>query len=245
MVTLLALVLIGPLIVAASGAVSLNRDWRSANRASAGIAPTPPETPEALLQVYCARAFNWRGLLAVHTWIATKAETAGAYRVHQVVGWNLWWDRPVVESEPDLPDRYWYDAEPKIIHEIRGARAAALIPRIEAAVAAYPYPREYRLWPGPNSNTFTAFVARAVPELGLELPSTAIGKDYLPGGALLGPAPSGTGYQISLAGALGVTAARREGLELNFFGLVFGIDPLGVGIKLPGIGRIGLPRGLP
>ena len=31
----------------------------------------------------------------------------------------------------------------------------------------------------------------------------------------------------------------EEGVELNLLGLVFGIDPLGPAIKLPGIGRIG------
>ena len=43
----------------------------------------------------------------------------------------------------------------------------------------YPYADSYRVWPGPNSNTFTAFVLREVPELRVDLPPTAIGKDYL------------------------------------------------------------------
>ena len=34
-----------------------------------------------------------------------------------------------------------------------------MIARIEAAVAAYPYPTTYRSWPGPNSNTF-AWIGR-------------------------------------------------------------------------------------
>jgi hypothetical protein len=33
----------------------------------------------------------------------------------------------------------------------------------------YPYPNEYRAWPGPNSNTFTAYIAREVPELSDEV----------------------------------------------------------------------------
>ena len=43
----------------------------------------------------------------------------------------------------------------------------------------YPYANTYSLWPGPNSNTFTAWIARAVPELETDLPATAIGKDYI------------------------------------------------------------------
>ena len=240
MTLLLLAIVLGPMLVAASGAISLSADWRTANRDSAGLAPDPTTTPEAVIQVYAARAFNWRGLFAVHTWIATKAPLARAYTVHQVVGWNLGSGRSVVESTIDLPDRRWYDAEPRVVADLRGERAASLIAAIEDAVARYPYANEYRLWPGPNSNTFVAFVAREVPGMALELPATAIGKDYLGGNALVARAASGTGVQFSIGGALGVTAARREGLEINLLGLVFGIDPLRPAIKLPGIGRIGI-----
>jgi hypothetical protein len=37
------------------------------------------------------------------------------------------------------------------------------------------------MWPGPNSNTFTAAVLRAVPELAILLPPNAIGKDFRDG----------------------------------------------------------------
>lgn len=239
---LLLAILAGPALVGVSGAVDFGADWRTASRAPAGIAPDPATTPEAVVQVYAARAFNWRGLFAVHAWIATKREGARAFTVHQVLGWNKWSGRSVVDSRVEVPDRAWYGAAPELVADVRGADAAALITPIEQAAARYPYPDEYRVWPGPNSNTFIAFVAREVPELGLALPATAIGKDYLPGGAVTAVAPSGTGAQFSLGGALGVLAARREGLELNVLGLVFGIDPLRPAIKLPGIGRIGLSR---
>jgi hypothetical protein len=107
------------------------------------------------------------------------------------------------------------------------------------AVESYPYAQTYVLWPGPNSNTFTAYVGRQVPELGLELPVTAIGKDFLTNGAFVERAPSGTGFQISIFGLAGLLVARQEGLEVNLLGLGFGIDPLGPALKLPIIGRIG------
>ena len=74
------------------------------------------------------------------------------------------------------------------------------------------------------------------------MPSNAIGKDFLPGGALFGAAPSGTGYQVSLFGALGLLVARTEGIELNILGLNFGIDFATPGVMLPGIGRLGVAR---
>src|SRR5690606_13884704 len=91
---------------------------------------------------------------------------------------------------------------------------------------------------GPNSNTFVAHVIREVPGLALELPVTAIGKDYLADG-FLARAPSGTGYQLNVGGILGVIAAWDEGLEFNLLGLSFGIDVRDPAIKLPGLGRLG------
>jgi hypothetical protein len=79
-----------------------------------------------------------------------------------------------------------------------------------------------------------------VPELQVDLPPTAIGKDYL-GDRLVAPTPGG-GYQLSIGGVLGVMASRVEGLELNLLGLTFGIDPFSPALKLPLVGRLGPER---
>lgn len=155
------------------------------------------------------------------------------------MGWNLRYGLPTVVSQPDIPDRSWYGNAPEVLAELRGATAQQVIPRLLAAVASYPYPRDYVLWPGPNSNTFTAHVLRHVPELRAELPVTAIGKDYLANGTLFARAPSGTGFQVSVMGLAGVLLAWREGIEFNLLGLTFGVDFMSPAIKLPGIGRIG------
>jgi hypothetical protein len=117
-----------------------------------------------------------------------------------------------------------------------------MIEKIRAAVARYPYPHEYCAWPGPNSNTFNAFIAREVPELGLDLPSNAIGKDFLAGHAVFAAAPSGSGFQVSLYGVAGILVAVDEGFELNLLGLNIGIDAAVPALKLPAIGRLGLER---
>ena len=77
-----------PLYTVLSGQAPLGRDYRTADRSSAGIAPLAETTPEAVVQVYAARALNWRGIFGVHTWIATKPENAKEYTVHQVIGWR-------------------------------------------------------------------------------------------------------------------------------------------------------------
>ncbi len=243
---LLGLLLLGPIAVLAFGNLDLDTHWRDADSRSVGLAPHPRDLSEPLVQVYGARAYNWRGAFGIHTWIATKRENADHYKVHQVIGWNLHRGRSTVTvSRTETPDHTWYNAPPELLAERRGADAEALIDRIEASVADYPYAGEYRVWPGPNSNTFTAFVARQVPELGLDLPPTAIGKDYLAAGRLFDTMPSGSGWQFSLLGLLGIGIGWEEGLELNLLGLSAGVDINDFALRLPGFGRVAGGRDLP
>jgi hypothetical protein len=241
---ILLLLLLGPLMTVISGTVDLTRDWRTASRESAGLAPDPVETREAVIQVYAARASGWRGAFAVHSWIAVKPTDAPTYTVYQMVGWrdHVHHGLPNLVGTTDVPDPYWFGNRPELLAELRGDGVNQVIQRIEQAVRAYPYVDQYRLWPGPNSNTFTAFIGRRVPELALDLPPTAIGKDYLADGAIFAPSPSGTGFQVSLLGLLGLLVGRQEGLEVNVLSLTFGIDPLAPALKLPGLGRIGPAR---
>ena len=233
--------LVAVLLFSAASAVvdghAMGADWRTASRESAGIAPDPLANQEPIVQVYAARAFSWRGFLGVHTWIATKRRDAPGFMVYEVIGWRKYHDMPVVAVTEKEPDQRWFGAMPDILLDVRGDHVEAIIDDIEKAVTAYPHADEYTVWPGPNSNTFTAFVARNVDGLVLDLPPTAIGKDYLPSGIVAGT-PSGSGYQVSFMGLLGVMAAVEEGVEFNVLGLTFGLDPKDLAIKLPGIGRL-------
>lgn len=213
-------------------------NWRSASRAPVGLAPDPAATPEAVVQVYAARAVRWRGYFGVHTWIAAKPANAPAFTVYEVTGFRVRRGGGAVTISQRVPDRRWFGSAPDLLADVRGAGVDRLIERIEHAVAAYPYDGTYRIWPGPNSNTFTAFVLRQVPELRVDLPAHAVGKDYL-GTGLFARSPSGTGGQVSLFGLLGLLAAVEEGAEVNLLGLTFGVDPNDVALKLPLVGTIG------
>lgn len=231
----LSLLLAGPLLLAACASFEDAGSWHTADRSSAGIAPTPEQETGAVVQVYGARAYNWRGYFSLHTWISTKEAGASRYYVHEVTGWRHY----VVQSRPDDPDRAWYGALPELIADIRGEQAERIIQQLGDVIERYPYPTEYNAWPGPNSNTFVAWVIRQIPEMEVALPNHAIGKDFL-GNGIVSEVPGGAGYQLSLGGYFGVLAGVREGLELNILGLSLGINPLGLGIKLPGIGELAL-----
>jgi hypothetical protein len=239
LILFLGLLTAGPLWTLASGRVPLHGDWRNATHRSSGLAPDPQTHPEAVVQVYAARVFGWRGAFAVHTWLAAKPRGARGYTRYEVIGWYAGANRSVVwVSDTRAADAEWYGSIPTLLADVRGGQAEAIIAKLPAAIAAYPYPTRYSMWPGPNSNTFTAHLAREIPELRLALPSTAIGKDYLPLGRLVTRTPSGTGYQVSLLGMLGAAVGGDEGFELNVLGFVFGIDPSHAALKLPGIGRL-------
>ena len=151
-----------------------DKDWRTASRKSAGIAPDPASTHEAVLQVYGARAWGWRGKFAIHTWIAAKRTGEDSYMVYDVVGWRSHHNQPVMRARYDVPDRLWYGEIPRILKEHRGNDVDKLIDAVEMAAQAYPWKTTYKVFPGPNSNTFTAWIAKQVPELELELPFSRI-----------------------------------------------------------------------
>jgi hypothetical protein len=215
--------------------------WYAARRDSTGMAPDPATTREAVLQIYGARTVGWRGIFGVHTWISVKPTGADKYTRYEVIGWGVQRGIPAIRVDRMGPDNYWFGARPDIYVDRRGPEVDALIDKVKAAVETYPWPNEYRPWPGPNSNTFIAWIAREVPELRLDLPPTAIGKDYL-NGTPIATAPSGTGVQVSLFGLLGAMVALEEGVELNILGLTLGVDVKTPGVKLPGIGRVGFPQ---
>ena len=207
-------------------------DWSSAK-----LLPVATEAPQAIVAVYAARVGRWRGIFAHHTWVVVKEAGARDYTRYDKVGWG----RPV-RTDGWPPDGRWFSNPPELVVAIEGEAAERLVPRVRAAVAGYPYGEwgRYRAWPGPNSNTFVAHVMREVPELSAVLPPTALGKDWHPTGSLLGLTPSRTGIELSLGGVLGVAIGWVEGIEVNFLGLVAGLDLRRPALKLPGWGRIGI-----
>lgn len=235
----LALLLILPLGISAATA-QWGVPWYEARRDATGLAPDPATTREAVVQVYGARAVRWRGIFAVHTWIAIKPANGERYTRYEVIGWGVERGIPAVRVDRMGPDNHWFGAAPELILDRRGPEVEALIPKIEKAIRDYPWPSDYVIWPGPNSNTFTAWIGRQVPELRLDLPPHAIGKDFID--TPIGVAPSGTGVQLSLLGLVGGIVALEEGIELNVLGLNFGIDFNTPALRLPGLGRVGFPQ---
>ena len=212
--------------------------WRNAPRHSSGVAADPVANADiAIVQVMAAHTYGWRGYFAVHPWIIYKRPGETSYTRYDVVGWG---GGNVVRKNYAIHDGLWFGSKPKVLADHRGEDAEALIDQVEAAVQSYPFPREYRSYPGPNSNTFIAHIGRKVPDLNLDMPANAIGKDYRPISNPVGLSSSGQGMQANLLGLFGFSLGLEEGIELNLLGLNFGIDFNRPALRLPSVGRLGM-----
>lgn len=142
-------------------------------------APDPSDFSEPVIQVYGANVWGWRGRFAIHTWLAIKPRDAATYTIYEVIGWRLRRTGSALRVSDGDPARSWFGSPAILLHDVRGRDAARLVEHIHAAVESYPYEREYTMWPGPNSNSFVAWLALEVPELGLVLPAKAIGQSWM------------------------------------------------------------------
>ena len=227
-------------VMTAAGALAYRggpTHWSQWNRAVVSQIPAAADHPDARIMVMAGRTRGWKGVVAVHSWVVIKRENDAAWRRYDVAGWGSpvrlnWWP-------PDL----WFGQHGKVVLDVKGEQAEKLIPRIEAATKDYRYANygDYRMWPGPNSNTFIAAVLRAVPELGVTLPPNAIGRDFRPW-PYIGLTDSGTGIEANLWGVLGIKLGWVEGVEINVLGLVAGLDLRHPAVKVPGYGRLGLDQ---
>jgi hypothetical protein len=136
-------------------------EWRTADRSSAGLLPPVRADQGAVVRVFSARTVRWRGIIATHSWIVVK-EANAAYSRFDFIAWGepIWIDRFV-------PDGRWFGRMPQVIFAADGASAERMIPRIREAVRGYAFQQvgDYRVWPGPNSNTFVAAVMSSITEI--------------------------------------------------------------------------------
>jgi hypothetical protein len=210
-------------------------DWWGADRSSAGLLPPAASHPGAMVRVLAAPTVSWRGAVAVHSWIVVKPE-GGAYTRYDYTAWG-----DPIRINGFVPDGRWFGRAPELVFAADGAEAAALIPRIRDTVENYQWRHrgDYRAWPGPNSNTFVAAVLDALPGVAASLPPNAIGKDFPHDGRWL--RRTATGIRLSIGGYAGLTLGWAEGIEVNLLGAVAGLDLRRPALKLPGLGRLGLP----
>ena len=91
-IALLAFVLLFlvPLIISAVLHVLGDRvkEWRTADRSSAGLLPPARAGQGAVVRIFSARTVRWRGIIATHSWIVVKEANAPAYSRFDFIAWG-------------------------------------------------------------------------------------------------------------------------------------------------------------
>ncbi|WP_152046202.1 DUF3750 domain-containing protein [Aureimonas psammosilenae] len=211
--------------------------WRDADWTSAKLLPAPAQSRDAAVYVFAARTGGLKGAISEHSWVVVKEKGAPAYERWDKVGWGS-----PIRRNAYAADARWYSNPPQLVLERHGEAAEALIPSVREAIRAYPYSTagSYHIFPGPNSNTFVEHVLRHVPGLRTNLPPAAIGRDYPSDGRFAVIDRDRGDLRLSILGYAGLSVGRTAGLELNILGLVAGIDPWHLGIKIPAFGSYSL-----
>lgn len=212
------------------------QSWRAADWGPSGVLPPATADAEARIHVMAARTGGLKGAVSVHSWIVFKEAGARDWTRWEVVGWGT-----PLRRNAYAADAHWYSNAPDILATIEGEAATAAIPKLQAAIDAYPYSQrgDYTIWPGPNSNTFVGYLLRAVHELDATLPPHAVGKDWL-GPGLQTERDAGGDWHLSWNGWVGGSFGSRTGVELHLLGQSLGVEWERPAVKLPGVGRLGV-----
>lgn len=117
------------------------------------------------------------GAIAEHSWFVVHYDSGRRER------WEVWQTPDAggtaighVHRDLKGPDEGVGGGPPRTAARWEGPRAEKIF-QVLRAIEAYPYCRLYRYWPGPNSNTFAAWVLR---EAGIEyaFPWKALGATF-------------------------------------------------------------------
>ena len=101
--------------------------FRDADWSSVGMLPEAAADREARFLVFTGRTGRWKGIFAVHSWVVFKPENATAWSRYDVVGWG----QPV-RNNGWAPDGRWFGDVPRVLVDVRGPEAAALIPKSQS-----------------------------------------------------------------------------------------------------------------
>ncbi len=172
---------------------------------------------------------------ARHAWFAVRRKGERSWERWEVwAGGTQWGYVGRFQGEPFRP----IAGDVRVHGVILDERASDIIACIERETPRYEWRDDYVPWPGPNSNTYVDVLIRRC-DVGVDLPATAIGKDFR--GYVVGASTTegGTGLQLETP-LVGVKAGLTEGIELHLLYYVVGIDLWPPALIVPfGVGRFG------
>lgn len=181
---------------------------------------------------------------AHHSWIDVKCGDEKSWERIEVLSASSGVRRFKIGSAAARADRRWRDRDVRVLGTVAGDEARTVAERIRTLSDELSdrYKADYRAWPGPNSNSLLADIARATPGLAFTLHHNAVGKDYR-GWFGAGLTSSKTGIHIDTL-PLGFALGLHEGIEVHLLQLTFGISFWPPRIELPFLPEIPWSRGV-
>jgi hypothetical protein len=170
---------------------------------------------------------------AHHSWIDLKRGDERSWRRIEITSETSGVRSTDIRPAAARRDVRWGEREVRVLACVSGPNARSVVEQIEqrAGELSQRYADDYIAWPGPNSNTLIADIARSVPGLSVQMHHNAVGKDY-PGWIEAGLTSSRTGVHLDTL-PLGVALGLREGIELHFLQLTFGLSFWPPRLELP------------
>ena len=224
----------GALAIGLAGCLASCQHLRTYEPVTVGMVPDTD-----VVQLRHATLPSLARAVAVHYWFAAFSPGQGK--------WSRWevWQKPAVvptswgHVHKDLmhPDSGVGGGDYRIDREWRGKDARDIMAILNRP-DDYPYRDRYRAWPGPNSNTYAAWVLRRAGAR-VDLHPKAVGKDYC---GLIGASlsPTRTGVQAD-SPLLGLKVGLDDGVEVHILGGTIGLDLRPPALKTP-FGRLGFPE---
>jgi len=133
-------------------------------------------------------------------------------------------------------DEPFQKQEAELIVELSGIQAEKALHSIEIALKKYPFLEEELRLIGPNNNTLNTFILR---KLGSEqdLPSNAMGKDYIGSGLKWIYQPAHESFTVSFSGYMAAIFSKEK-IRFSVLGLSLGYDWHNEVVYLPGFGDL-------
>jgi hypothetical protein len=194
--------------------------------------PTDSDWIVAVKSCQLPQGIAWYARFAHHTWIDVKHGDEGDWMRIEVLTRTSGVQTSSIPARTARADTRWQRSI-RVHTLIEGPRAQRIAAVIEAQALEHnaEYALGYHGWPGPNSNTLIAELAREIPDLALSFDPNALGKDY-EGWFSTGWTSSKTGVRIDSL-PLGFAIGLREGVELHLIGLTIGVSFVPPRLNLP------------
>lgn len=138
--------------------------------------------------LYCSRLPLPISYIALHCWfvLADQENKISRWEIWQKPGrcknsWghlhqNLFSAKEGIKLLPVISLWKW---SPRLLYYFDNSSASTLINTIRSTPECYPYRYVYKAFPGPNSNTFVKWVLNHLSDKNIELPISAIGRNWI------------------------------------------------------------------